>query len=52
MQYIQKNRENKIKVINKIEHMLTPEDLKYIEDKFLNDRRREWMTERDAKKVI
>lgn len=47
-----KARENEIKVINKIEHMLTPEDRQYIEDKFLNDRRRAWMTERDAKKVI
>jgi hypothetical protein len=42
-----KNTEQEIKVINKIEHLLTPEDRKYIMDKFLNDKRRAWMLKRE-----
>ena len=42
-----KNTEQEIKVINKIEHFLTPEDRKYIMDKFLNDKRRAWMLKRE-----
>ena len=42
-------RENEINLINSIEHMLTPEDRQYIKDKFLNDKRRNWMLERDKK---
>lgn len=34
-------------IINEIEHMLTPEDKLYLKDKFLNDRRRDWMRRRD-----
>ena len=41
------NFEKEIKVINKIEHMLTPEDRRYIMDKFLNDKRRIWMFKRE-----
>lgn len=44
-----KARETEIKIINEIEHMLTPEDRQFIKDKFLNDRRREWMKNRDRK---
>ena len=44
-----KARENEINLINTIEHMLTPEDLKFIKDKFLNDKRRNWMLERDKR---
>lgn len=44
-----KATESQIKVIAKIEHMITPEDLKYIEDKYLNDKRRFWMQNRDVK---
>lgn len=44
-----KNSEKEIKVINRIEHMLTPEDRQYIMDKFLNDRRRAYMAARDNK---
>ena len=40
-------RENEINLINTIEHMLTPEDRQFIKDKFLNDKRRNWMLERD-----
>ena len=40
-------RENEIKLINTIEHMLTPEERQFIKDKFLNDKRRNWMLERD-----
>ena len=46
-----KARESEIKIINEIEHMLTPEDRQFIKDKFLNDRRRDWMLERDSKKT-
>jgi hypothetical protein len=42
-----KNTEKEIKVINKIEHLLTPEVRKYIMDKFLNDKRRAWMLKRE-----
>ena len=42
-------RENEINLINSIEHMLTPEDRQFIKDKFLNDKRRNWMLERDKK---
>ena len=42
-------RENEINLINTIEHMLTPEDRQFIKDKFLNDKRRNWMMERDKK---
>ena len=42
-----KNTEREIKVINKIEHMLTPEDREYIMNKFLNDKRRTWILERE-----
>jgi hypothetical protein len=41
------NTEKEIKVITKIEHLLTPEVRKYIMDKFLNDKRREWMLKRE-----
>ena len=40
------NTNKELKVINRIEHMLTPEDREYIMDKFLNDKRREWMAKR------
>ena len=46
-----KNTEHELEVITKIEHMLTPEDRKYIMDKFLNDKRRDWMTMREMNKV-
>ena len=42
-------RETEINLINTIEHMLTPEDRQFIKDKFLNDKRRNWMLERDKK---
>ena len=42
-----KNTEKEIKVINKVEHMLTPEDREYIMNKFLNDKRRMWMYARE-----
>lgn len=42
-------RESEIKIINEIEHMITPEDLKSIMSKFLNDKRREWIKIRDRK---
>ena len=42
-----KNTEREIKVINKVEHMLTPEDREYIMNKFLNDKRRVWILERE-----
>ena len=44
---IVKNTQKEIKVINKIEHMLTPEDREYIMQKFLNDKRRIWMAARE-----
>ena len=40
------NTNQELQVINRIEHMLTPEDREYIMDKFLNDKRREWMAKR------
>ena len=40
------NTNKELKVINRIEHMLTPEDREYIMNKFLNDKRREWMAKR------
>jgi len=42
-----RNTEREIKVINKVEHMLTPEDREYIMNKFLNDKRRAWILERE-----
>jgi len=42
-----RNFEEEVSAINRIEHMLTPEDRKYIMEKFLNDKRRAWMLERD-----
>ena len=42
-----KNTEREIKVINNVEHMLTPEDREYIMNKFLNDKRRAWILERE-----
>ena len=47
---IVKNTQREIKVINKIEHMLTPEDREYIMNKFLNDKRRIWMAARENRK--
>ena len=44
-----KNTEKEIKVINKIEHLLTPEDREYIMEKFLNDKRRAWMLKREER---
>ena len=41
-----RNTEQEIKVINRVEHMLTPEVREYIMKKFLNDKRRLWMAER------
>ena len=41
-----RNTEQEIKVINRVEHMLTPEIREYIMKKFLNDKRRLWMAER------
>ena len=43
------NNEQELRVINRIEHMLTPEDREYIMEKFLNDKRRVWMAERENK---
>lgn len=45
-----KNTEKELEVINKIEHLLTPEDREYIMDKFLNDKLREYMAKKDAQK--
>ncbi len=42
-----RNNEQELQVINRIEHMLTPEDREYIMAKFLNDKRRVWMSERE-----
>ena len=42
-----KNTKKEIKVINKVEHLLTPEDREYIMCKFLNDKRRMWMYARE-----
>jgi len=42
-----KNTEKELEVISKIEHMLTPEDREYIMEKFLNDKLRDWMTNRE-----
>jgi hypothetical protein len=47
---ITRSREEEIKVINRIEHMLTPEDREYIMDKFLHDKRKAWMAERERNK--
>ncbi len=44
-----KNNEQELQVINRIEHMLTPEDREYIMKKFLNDKRRVWIAERESK---
>lgn len=44
-----KNNEQELQVINRIEHMLTPEDREYIMKKFLNDKRRAWIAERESK---
>lgn len=43
-----KDTEREIKVINKIEHLLTPEVRKYIVDKFTNDMYRLWMEKRET----
>ena len=45
-----KNTEKELEVISKIEHMLTPEDKEYIMKKFLNDKLRDWMTNRESSK--
>ena len=45
-----KNTEKELEVISKIEHMLTPEDREYIMEKFLNDKLRDWMANREASK--
>lgn len=42
--------DQEIQVINRIEHMLTPDIRKKIMDKYLNDKRRLWMAARDANK--
>ena len=42
-----KNTKKEIKIINKVEHLLTPEDREYIMCKFLNDKRRMWMYARE-----
>lgn len=42
-----RNFEEEVNTINRIEHMLTPEDRKYIMEKFLADKRRAWMLERE-----
>jgi hypothetical protein len=47
---ITRNCEEELQVINRIEHMLTPEDREYIMNKFLNDKRRAWMAEREQSK--
>ena len=47
---IVKNTEKELEVISKIEHMLTPEDREYIMEKFLNDKLRDWMANREASK--
>lgn len=39
--------EQEIKVFNKVEHMLIPEVREYIMKKFLNDKRRLWITNRE-----
>ena len=36
-------------IIDEIESMVTPEDKQYLRDKFLNDKIREWMKNRDKK---
>lgn len=47
---ITRNREDEIKVINRVEHMLTPEIREYIMSKFLHDKRRDWMANREQNK--
>ena len=42
-----RNTEQEIKVINRIEHMLTPEIREYIKEKFKNDMHRKRMAEKD-----
>ena len=42
-----KNDVQELKVMNKIDHMLTPEDRKYLEDKYTHDKIRVWMTKRE-----
>lgn len=44
------NDEQEIQVINRIEHLLTPDIRKKIMYKYLNDRRRAWMLSREANK--
>ena len=46
---IARSNEIQLQIINEIESMLTPEDKQYLRDKFLNDKRREWMKNRDTK---
>ena len=51
MSDIIRNDEEEIKVINRLddEHLITPEVREYIMAKYLNDRRRAWMANRDNK---
>lgn len=46
---ITRANEIQLQIINEFESMLTPEDKQYLRDKFLNDKRREWMKNRDTK---
>ncbi len=43
------NREREIGVINRIEHLLTPETREYIMKRFLNNNRRAWIAQRENK---
>ncbi len=45
-----RNDEQELQVINRIEHMLTPEIRSKIMNKYLNDRRRAWMASRETNK--
>ena len=47
-----KNEEKELEVVMKIEHLLTPEDREYVIQKFLNDKTRMWMAEREALKNV
>ncbi len=44
------NHEQELQIINRIEHMLTPEIRDKIMNKYLNDRRRAWMAAREKNK--
>ena len=50
IEVVVKSTEKELEVISKIEHMLTPEDMEYIMEKFLNDKLRDWMANREASK--